>query len=158
VESRKLNGKVACSGKRLCVYNPAIFYLFISSQLSRSSAPALHWSPRSPTRADPPRRLHRGVLASRGVTAPGRLAPALSPLTQTPCQLLARRTGGRWWNVLAIHTIFAVRTLAAGVLHTNVFSFRNLLFVCAANRLRGNRKKSGPRTPRPPVALLTWEY
>ena len=28
-------------------------------------------------------------------------------------------------------------TFTAEVLHTNVFSFRNLLFVCAANRLRG---------------------
>jgi hypothetical protein len=37
-------------------------YLFISSELSRSSAPALHCSPRSPTRADPP-----------GVSAGGRV-------------------------------------------------------------------------------------
>ena len=28
-------------------------------------------------------------------------------------------------------------TFTAEVLHTNVFSFRNLLFVCAANRLQG---------------------
>jgi hypothetical protein len=46
-------------------------YLFISSELSRSSAPALRCSPRSPTRADPP-GVSAGVLASRGVTAPGR--------------------------------------------------------------------------------------
>ena len=60
-------------------------YLFISSKLSRSSAPALLCSPRSPTRADPP-GVSAGVLASRGVTAPGRLAPVPSPLsiTQTP--------------------------------------------------------------------------
>jgi hypothetical protein len=57
----------------LCLF----VYLFISSKLSRSSAPALHCSPRSPTRADPP-----GVSA--GVLAPGRLAPVPSPLTQTP--------------------------------------------------------------------------
>ena len=66
-------------------------YLFISSKLSRSSAPALHCSPRSPTRADPP-GVSAEVLASRGVTAPGRLAPVPSPLTQTPLtqpQLLA---------------------------------------------------------------------
>jgi hypothetical protein len=66
-------------------------YLFISSELSRSSAPALHCSPRSPTRADPP-GVSAGVLASRGVTAPGRLAPAPFPLTQTSLtqpQLLA---------------------------------------------------------------------
>jgi hypothetical protein len=37
----------------LCVI---FVYLLISSELSRSSAPALHCSPRSPTRADPPRR------------------------------------------------------------------------------------------------------
>jgi hypothetical protein len=49
-------------------------YLFISSELPRSSAPALHCSPRSPTRADPP-GVSAEVLASRGVTAPGRLAP-----------------------------------------------------------------------------------
>jgi hypothetical protein len=42
--------------------------LFISSKLSRSSAPAPHCSPRSPTRADPP-GVSAGVLASRGVTA-----------------------------------------------------------------------------------------
>jgi hypothetical protein len=34
----------------ICIF----VYLLISSELSRSSAPALHWSPRSPTRADLP--------------------------------------------------------------------------------------------------------
>jgi hypothetical protein len=51
----------------------------------------LHCSPRSPTRADPP-GVSAEVLASRGATAPGRLAPAPSPPTQTPLthpQLLA---------------------------------------------------------------------
>jgi hypothetical protein len=59
-----------------------VSYICIS-ELPRSSAPALHCSRRGTTRADPP-GVSAEVLASRGVTAPGRLAPVPSPLTQTP--------------------------------------------------------------------------
>jgi hypothetical protein len=69
---------------RICYnYILSIVYLFISSELSRSSAPALHCSPRSPTRADPP-GVSAEVLASRGVTALGRLGTSTRPVPSNP--------------------------------------------------------------------------
>jgi hypothetical protein len=71
----------------LGVFPPTIclcVYLFISSKLSRSSAPALHCSPRSPTRADPP-----GVSAE---VLAGRASDYVPEQVKQPMVLLEKRS------------------------------------------------------------------
>jgi hypothetical protein len=103
--ARRFPGVQSCSPPCAWTWACLFVYLFISSKLSRSSAPALHCSPRSPTRADPP-GVSAGVLASLGVTAPGRLAPVPSPSLKLPMLLIisyvymaiaaASRAQGSW--------------------------------------------------------------